>query len=106
MLNEVFGMSVPEVAAVVGRSPAAVRQLGVRARAHVAAGAPRVDVVEGEHSRTVAAFLAAAGNGDNDCPSWVNGALRDSFRSAPGVTQVSTEWSYEPLPFGWTEDRR
>jgi hypothetical protein len=36
----------------------------------------------------------------NDCPSWVNGALRDSFRSAPGVTQVSTERSYEPLPLG------
>jgi DNA-directed RNA polymerase specialized sigma24 family protein len=46
MLNEVFSMPFPEVAAVVGRSPAAVRQLGVRARAHVAAGAPRVDDVE------------------------------------------------------------
>jgi RNA polymerase sigma-70 factor (ECF subfamily) len=64
VLHEVFGMPFPEVAAVVGRSPAAVRQLGVRARAHVAAGAPRVDVGVQDHARTVQAFLAAAGEGD------------------------------------------
>jgi RNA polymerase sigma-70 factor (ECF subfamily) len=64
VLNEVFGMPFPEVAGVVGRSPAAVRQLAVRARSHVAAGAPRVDVGAQDHSRTVAAFLAAAGDGD------------------------------------------
>jgi RNA polymerase sigma-70 factor (ECF subfamily) len=70
MLNEVFGVPFPEVAAVVGGSPAAVRQLGVRARAHVAAGAPRVDVVEAggwvrrvdlvlARSAAVSGFLAA-----------------------------------------------
>jgi RNA polymerase sigma-70 factor (ECF subfamily) len=64
VLNEVFGMPFPEVAAVVGRSPAAVRQLAVRARVHVAAGAPRVEVGGGDHARTVQAFLAAAGSGD------------------------------------------
>ncbi|MEU4745698.1 sigma-70 family RNA polymerase sigma factor, partial [Actinosynnema sp. NPDC023658] len=51
VLHEVFGMPFPEIAAVVGRSPAAVRQLAVRARAHVAAGAPRVDVGTAEHRR-------------------------------------------------------
>ena len=64
VLNEVFGMPFPEVAGVVGRSPAAVRQLAVRARAHVAAGAPRVEVGGGDHARTVRAFLTAAGSGD------------------------------------------
>jgi RNA polymerase sigma-70 factor (ECF subfamily) len=64
VLHEVFGMPFPEVAAVVGRSPAAVRQLAVRARGHVTAGAPRVDVGARDHSRTVTAFLAAAGEGD------------------------------------------
>jgi RNA polymerase sigma-70 factor, ECF subfamily len=64
VLHEVFGMPFPEVAAVVGRSPAAVRQLAVRARGHVAAGAPRVDVAAQDHTRAVAAFLAAAGEGD------------------------------------------
>ncbi|MFD1147711.1 RNA polymerase sigma factor SigJ [Saccharothrix hoggarensis] len=64
VLHEVFGMTFPEVAEVVGRSPAAVRQLAVRARAHVAAGAPRVDVETAEHRRAVDAFVRAVGEGD------------------------------------------
>ncbi|MFI9007864.1 RNA polymerase sigma factor SigJ [Actinosynnema sp. NPDC053489] len=64
VLHEVFGLPFPEVAAVVGRSPAAVRQLAVRARAHVAAGAPRSDVGSAEHRRAVEAFLRAVGQGD------------------------------------------
>jgi RNA polymerase sigma-70 factor (ECF subfamily) len=64
VLNEVFGMPFPEVATVVGRSSAAVRQLAVRARGRIAAGTPRVDVGAHDHSRTVEAFLAAAGDGD------------------------------------------
>jgi len=64
VLNEVFAVPFPEVARVVGRTPAAVRQLAVRARAHVAAGAPRTDVAPAQHARTVDAFLAAATGGD------------------------------------------
>lgn len=64
VLHEVFGMPFPEIAAVVGRSPAAVRQLAVRARAHVAAGAPRVEVETAEHRRAVGAFVRAVGQGD------------------------------------------
>jgi len=64
VLHELFGMPFPNVARVVGRSPAAVRQLAVRARAHVAAGAPRLDVDAAEHRRTVEAFLGAATGGD------------------------------------------
>jgi len=64
VLHEVFDVPFPEVARVVGRTPAAVRQLAVRARAHVAAGAPRTDVAPAEHARTVDAFLAAATGGD------------------------------------------
>ncbi len=64
VLHEVFGLRFPEIAEVVGRSPSAVRQLAVRARAHVAAGAPRVDVGSAEHRRAVEAFLRAVGHGD------------------------------------------
>ena len=64
VLHELFGMPFPEIATVVGRSPAAVRQLASRARAHVAAGAPRLDVDAADHRRTVDAFLAAAEGGD------------------------------------------
>jgi RNA polymerase sigma-70 factor (ECF subfamily) len=64
VLHELFGLPFPEIARVVGRSPAAVRQLASRARAHVAAGAPRLDVDAADHRRTVEAFLAATAGGD------------------------------------------
>ena len=64
VLHELFGMPFPEIARVVGRSPAAVRQLASRARAHVAAGAPRLDVDAADHRRTVEAFLSATAGGD------------------------------------------
>ncbi|MFD7659130.1 RNA polymerase sigma factor SigJ [Actinosynnema sp. NPDC059797] len=64
VLNEVFGMPFPEIAEVVGRSPAAVRQLAVRARAHITARAPRVEVAAPEHRRVVDAFLSAVEGGD------------------------------------------
>ncbi|MGK5558731.1 sigma-70 family RNA polymerase sigma factor, partial [Actinomadura kijaniata] len=40
LLHDVFGLTFGEVADVVGRSPAAVRQLASRARRHVAEGRP------------------------------------------------------------------
>lgn len=63
-LHELFGLPYSEIAEVVGRSPAAVRQLAVRARAHIAAGAPRVQVDTGQHRQAVAAFTRAAVEGD------------------------------------------
>lgn len=41
VLREVFDLSYDAIAEAVGRSPAAVRQLAYRARAHVAARRPR-----------------------------------------------------------------
>ncbi|WP_432508979.1 RNA polymerase sigma factor SigJ [Kineococcus auxinigenes] len=64
VLHELFGVPFADVARAVGRSPAAVRQLAGRARAHVAAGAGRVEVDPGEHRRVTAAFLAATAGGD------------------------------------------
>lgn len=64
VLHEVFALPFPEIAEVVGRSPSAVRQLAVRARAHVAAGTPRIEVAGAEHHRAVAAFFQAASAGD------------------------------------------
>ncbi|HEX6446987.1 MAG TPA: RNA polymerase sigma factor SigJ [Streptosporangiales bacterium] len=66
VLHDLFDLPYAEVADVVGRSQAAVRQLTARARAHVAAGAPRVPVDESQHRRTVAAFTRAAADGDLD----------------------------------------
>jgi RNA polymerase sigma-70 factor (ECF subfamily) len=64
VLHDLFGVPFTEVAGVVGRGPAAVRQLATRARAHVRAGAPRMTVSSGEHQDTVDAFFRAAAGGD------------------------------------------
>lgn len=64
VLHDLFGLPFGEVAAVVGRSPAAVRQLASRARRHVAARAPRQTVDPVEHQAAVAAFARAAAGGD------------------------------------------
>ncbi|PSK99364.1 RNA polymerase sigma-70 factor (ECF subfamily) [Murinocardiopsis flavida] len=64
VLHDVFGMPFTEVAGVVGRSPAACRQLAARARRHAAEGAPRFDVDTAGHRRVVEAFIAATTSGD------------------------------------------
>ncbi|MEV5000857.1 RNA polymerase sigma factor SigJ [Nocardioides sp. LML1-1-1.1] len=64
VLHDVFAMGFPEVATVVGRTPAAVRQLASRARAHLAAHAPRFEVDRSAHEEVLGRFLAAAAGGD------------------------------------------
>jgi len=64
VLHDVFGMAFTEVAETVGRSPAAVRQLAARARGHITARAPRVQVSKAEHDAAVTRFLNAAIGGD------------------------------------------
>jgi RNA polymerase sigma-70 factor (ECF subfamily) len=64
VLTEVFGMSAPEVADALDRSPAAVRQLVHRARSHVEARQPRHVVDENRHREITERFMAAAKGGD------------------------------------------
>lgn len=64
VLHDVFGLPFPAVAEAVGRTPAAVRQLAARARAHISARAPRVTVGTAEHAAAVTRFLEAAIGGD------------------------------------------
>jgi RNA polymerase sigma-70 factor, ECF subfamily len=64
LLHDVFGLSFDEVADVVGRSPAAVRQLASRARRHVESGRPRLPPTHAEQRELVAAFAAACQAGD------------------------------------------
>lgn len=62
VLHDVFALSFAEIADVVGRSPAACRQLATSARRHV--GERRgADVPPERHSALVAAFAEAAGTG-------------------------------------------
>ncbi|HEY8581418.1 MAG TPA: RNA polymerase sigma factor SigJ [Capillimicrobium sp.] len=64
LLHDVFGLSFDEVSEVVGRTPAAVRQLASRARRHVEEGRPRFPPTRAEQSELVAAFAAACAEGD------------------------------------------
>ncbi|MGI5224636.1 RNA polymerase sigma factor SigJ [Actinoallomurus sp. CA-142502] len=64
VLHEVFGMPFAEVGRVVGRGPAACRQLAARARRRVEAGAPRFAVSPAERRRVAAAFADACGSGN------------------------------------------
>ncbi|NDU77006.1 RNA polymerase sigma-70 factor [Actinomadura sp. DSM 109109] len=64
VLREVFELDYGEIAEAVGRSPAAVRQLAYRARAHVAARRPRGAVSPAETRAALRAFQRAVETGD------------------------------------------
>src|SRR4051812_926172 len=64
VLREVFELPFDEIAAATGKTSAAVRQVAHRARSHVAARRPRVDVDRIEQQEAVARFLAALQTGD------------------------------------------
>ncbi|MCZ4507078.1 RNA polymerase sigma-70 factor [Streptomyces sp. ActVer] len=63
VLREVFEMPYGEIAEVVGKSAATVRQIGRRAREHVAARRPRVRVSRSEQEAVVERFLLALRTG-------------------------------------------
>lgn len=64
VLREVFDVPYDEIAAAVGKTPAAVRQIAHRAKDHVAARRPRVEVDPSEQEQVIERFFAALGTGD------------------------------------------
>ena len=64
VLREVFDLAYDEIAEAVGKSPAAVRQIAHRARAHVAARRPRAVVSPAETQDALEAFQRAIETGD------------------------------------------
>ncbi|MFC6880883.1 MULTISPECIES: RNA polymerase sigma factor SigJ [Actinomadura] len=66
VLHDLFGVPFDEIAPIVGRNPAAVRQLASRARRRVQGAAPVPDADLARQRRVVEAFLAAARDGDFD----------------------------------------
>jgi len=66
VLREVFGFGFDEVAAAVGRSEAACRQLAVRARRHMADGRPRFAADRRERAELASRFFDAFREGDVD----------------------------------------
>ena len=66
VLHDMFGVPFEDIAPIVGRSPAAARQLASRARRRVRGSAPVPDTDLGRQREIVDAFLAAAREGDFD----------------------------------------
>ena len=64
VLREVFDFPYADIAAAVEKTPAAVRQIAHRARDHVAARRPRIQVDRAEQQRVVDQFLVALRTGD------------------------------------------
>jgi RNA polymerase sigma-70 factor (TIGR02957 family) len=64
VLREVFDLPFDEIAAATGKSAAAVRQIAHRARSHVAARRPRMQVDRADQRRAVDRFLTALRTGD------------------------------------------
>jgi RNA polymerase sigma factor (sigma-70 family) len=66
VLHDMFAVPFDEIAPIVGRSPAAARQLASRARRRVQGTAPVLDPDLARQRVIVDAFLAAARHGDFD----------------------------------------
>lgn len=64
VLHDVFGFEFAEIAATLDKTPAAVRQIAHRARAHVEARRPRVSVSAEEARAVLDAFRRAVETGD------------------------------------------
>ncbi len=64
VLREVFAVPYEEIAAALGKSPAAVRQVARRARDHVGERRPRVPVARAEQEAVVERFRVAVAGGD------------------------------------------
>jgi RNA polymerase sigma-70 factor (TIGR02957 family) len=64
VLHEVFETPYDEIAEVVGKTPTAVRQIAHRAREHVAARRPRMQVDRAQQEATLEQFMAAVTSGD------------------------------------------
>ncbi|WP_329059944.1 RNA polymerase sigma-70 factor [Amycolatopsis sp. NBC_01480] len=64
VLREVFAIGYDEIAEAVGKSPAAVRQIALRARRHVDARRPRAVVTAGETRAALESFQRALETND------------------------------------------
>ncbi|MGW4896865.1 RNA polymerase sigma factor SigJ [Kitasatospora sp. NPDC004240] len=101
LLHDVFGFGHPEIADILGRSPAAVRQLATRARRHIHARRPRHRTEPDVHAEVTERFAAAALGGDlralldllaPDVTLWTDGGGRGpaiSLRPVHGREQVA-----------------
>jgi RNA polymerase sigma-70 factor (ECF subfamily) len=100
VLKEVFAFGYGEIAEMVDRSEAAVRQAGHRARAHVQARRPRFEADRTQQRLATERFFAASSGGDvnalmellsPDVTLWTDGGgkVRQALRPVVGATTVA-----------------
>ncbi|WP_275557437.1 RNA polymerase sigma-70 factor [Streptomyces sp. 5-6(2022)] len=100
VLKEVFGFSFKEIAGMLERGEAAVRQVGSRARAHVQARRPRYDAPAEVRRQVTEEFLAACLGGDlnrmmellaPDVTAWSDGGgkVKAALRPQRGAEKVA-----------------
>ncbi|MBI0381586.1 RNA polymerase sigma-70 factor [Streptomyces albiflaviniger] len=100
VLKEVFGFSFREIAGMLERGEAAVRQVGSRARAHVQARRPRYDAPAEVRRQVTEEFLAACLGGDlnrmmellaPDVTAWSDGGgkVKAALRPQRGAEKVA-----------------
>ena len=116
VLHEAFAYSAPEIAEIVERSPAAVRQLAHRAREHVAARRPRFPADPAVRRAATERFLRASLEGDlaallellaPDATLWADGGGKAKaplrpIRGADKIARFFAAIGTEPLPPGST----
>jgi RNA polymerase sigma-70 factor (ECF subfamily) len=113
VLHDMFDVPFDEIAPIVGRSPAATRQLASRARRRVNGAAPVPDADLARQREAVDAFLAAAAGGDfqallevldpdvvlrADVGAMAGGTSR-VIRGAPAVAQQALAYARRFGPF-------
>ncbi len=100
VLSDVFGFSAGEIARILGRSEASVRQVASRARSHVQARRPRYDAPARTRRLVTDKFLAACIGGDlnqmmellaPDVVAWTDGGgkIRAALRPLRGADKVA-----------------
>ncbi len=116
VLHEAFGYSYGEIADVLDRTPAAVRQLAHRAREHVAARRPRFPADPAARRAATERFLHASLSGDlaalmellaPDATLWADGggkvrAPRRPIHGADKIARFFAAVGREELPPGST----
>ena len=114
VLHEAFAYSTAEIAEIVERSPAAVRQLAHRAREHVAARRPRFSADPAVRRAATERFLRASLEGDlaallellaPDATLWADGGGKAKaplrpIRGADKIARFFAAIGTEPLPPG------
>ncbi len=114
VLHEAFGYSAGEIAEILERSPAAVRQLAHRAREHVAARRPRFAADPSVRRAATERFLRASLEGDvaallellaPDATLWSDGGGKAKaplrpIRGADKIARFFAAVGPEPLPPG------